>query len=221
MFTWSRLLKSSPRWLVFSNENENAESKVMLMEWFHELPIYNQSPSQIKSALEWVDSHFQFLANNYSIELKDVFRDAGDTKKNIWDFDGLLVDPYSSLNQGTYKDHYQNATWMREWVVKYESKLIVTMHAGTDAARLTGRDGNPAIPMPAHLEMGTMWQNRADDMIIMHRNIQDEKNRNVFQVHVVKTKQIRTGGKTTNKDSPIELFFQEKWGGFLWENDSV
>lgn len=221
MFSWSMLLKSSPRWLIFCNENENIETKVMLLEWYKEKPIFRQSPKEISEGIEWVDSHFQLLANDYSTDLLSVLKLAADTKKNIWDFDGLLIDPYSSLKFGGYNEHYSNATLMRQWIRKYEAKLIVTMHANTEAARSVTKDGAPVTPLPSSMEMGTMWMNRADDFLILHRATQDENLRNKMEVHVCKVKQIRTGGSTTDKKKPIDLYYQQSWGGFLWEKENV
>ena len=221
MFTWSMLCKSSPKWLVFSNENENIETSVMLLEWYHEKPVYEQTQKELQSAIQWVEDHFQFLKNDYSTDLLSILKLASDVYKNIWQFDGLLIDPYSSLKFCGYNEHYSNATLMRQWIRKYETKLIVTMHAGTEAARMVDKNRSPLTPLPSSLEMGAMWMNRADDLCIMHRATQDETLRNKMEVHVCKIKQTRSGGKTTDRSKPVELYYQEKWGGFLWEKFDV
>jgi hypothetical protein len=216
MFLWSSLLKEAPRWLVFSSENENVETKVLLIEWFHEKAIHKQTTAERDEAIQWVDRHFQFMQNESQLSLEQLFRVAANVKRNVFDFDGFLVDPYSSLRFGNYNEHYSNAGKMRQFVRDLQVKLIVSMHVGTEATRRECKEGI-AVPLPSHLEMGTMWMNRTDDLCIMHRQTQNQNLRDIMELHVCKIKSTRTGGRTTDREKPILMHYNHEFGGFSWD----
>ncbi len=99
---------------------------------------------------------------------------------------------------------------------KQEAKLIVTMHASTDAARREIKQGI-AVPLASHLEMGVMWCNRSDSLVMMHRQVQNEELADRMEMHVCKIKSVRSGGKPTDADKPILMYYQESFGGFSWQ----
>ena len=157
------------------------------------------------------------MQNDSLLTLEQLLNLARMVKKNYFDFDGFLIDPYSSLKFGSYGEHYANAGKMRSFVKDQNCKLIVSMHVSTEAARRETKEGI-AVPLPSHLEMGTMWMNRADDLAIMHRLTQNELLRNQMELHVCKIKSTRTGGRTTDSGKPVRMYYSHEWGGFSWEN---
>lgn len=215
MFTWSMLLTIKPKWLIFSSENNNIETKVLLMEWFHETPVHEQTPVQRAEAIQWIDEHFLFMKNTSWLSLDELLKEATEIKKH-WQFNGLLIDPYSSLKHGGYSEHYANAGRMRSFIDNQKVKLIVTMHASTEAARREIKEGI-AVPLSSHLEMGVMWHNRSDSLVIMHRHVQNEELANRMEMHVCKIKSVRSGGKPTDGDKPIYMYYQDSFGGFSWQ----
>lgn len=217
MFTWSMLLPMKPKWLIYSSENINVETKILLIEWFHETPVHEQTPVQRAEAIRWIDEHFLFLKKDGFPTLAKLLDRAKEIKKK-WHYDGLLIDPYSSLKHGGYDAHYVNAELMRNFIEDQRVKLVVTMHAGTEAARREGKKGI-AVPLSSHLEMGVVWPNRSDSLVVMHRHVQNEKLSNRMEMHVCKIKSVRSGGKPTDADKPIYMYYQDSFGGFSWEPD--
>ena len=218
LHTWAMHLKEHPKFLLFTNENDNAEMFVMLLEWYWKKPITKQSREHILEALKWTNEHFQFLPTDYKTNLEKLLYKAKQVKDEIFNFDGFFIDPYNSLQVASYYEHYENAGKMRGFVDKQNVKLMISMHVLSEAQRTRDKDGNIKVPHIAQLEHGSMWFNRSDDAITIHRQTQHKERKYVTELHVQKIKHCRSGGSTTNHDEPIELFYDMSYGGFKWED---
>jgi len=221
LFTWAKLLPSHPKFLLFTNENDNVEIKISLIEWYAGVEVTEISCEHLREAMSWVDDHFQFLPINYTHTLVSLLQIAGVVHREMFDFDGFFIDPYNSLRFGSYHEHYANASWMRRFVDKYECKLMVSMHANSEAQRNRDKDGNIKCPHIANLEMGSMWYDRCDDAVIVHRQIQCPNNKYTTEVHVQKVKHKKSGGEPTDHDDPIKLVWNFKFNGYEWPGGNV
>lgn len=217
MFEWA--MRLDKRFLLFCNENDNVELKVMLIEWYCKEAIHRLDRDAIIKAWKWVELHFQFMKQNYKTNLEEVFYLVHAIKRNEFDFDGFFLDPYNSLQTSHYSEHYENAGKMRGFVKKQNAKLMVSMHVLSEAQRTRDKDGNIKCPHVSQLENGSMWFNRSDDAITIHRQTQHEERWKITEIHVQKIKHTRSGGRPTINDKPIELEYQPKFGGFKWVTD--
>lgn len=216
LFTWASCLPEEPKFLIFANENDNVEMTVMLIEWHCEKYINKASREEIKDALEWVNNHFQFMKQDYKTNLRQVLNLANNIRCHHFEFDGFFLDPYNSLQASSYGEHYDNAGHMRTFVKHTNTKLMVSMHVVSEAQRTRDKDGNIKVPHIGQLEHGSMWFNRSDDAVIIHRQTQNAERKYVTEIHVQKVKHTRSGGEPTAHDKPIELHFDGSFGGFQW-----
>ena len=216
LFTWAKYLESQPKFLLMTNENDNVEMKVLLIEFYCEKYLNKCTREEIKTAWKWVEERFAFMPQNYKTNLEQVLYTAQDIKKTTGDFNGVFLDPYNSLQTASYYEHYDNASRMRGFVKKQGVNLYVSMHVLSEAQRTRDKDGNIRVPHVAQLEHGSMWFNRADDAVVIHRQTQNADRKYVTELHVQKIKHTRSGGETTNHDTPIELKYDFNFGGFEW-----
>ncbi len=221
LFTWAMRLPEQPKFLLFTNENENVEMKVMLIEWYCQGYINKLSRDDIKKAWKWVEKHFQFLPQNYKTNLHQLLYLAQDIKREYFDFDGFFLDPYNSLQTSSYSEHYENAGKMRGFVKKQDVKLMISMHVLSEAQRTRDKDGNIKVPHISQLEQGSMWFNRCDDAVTIHRQTQNAERKYITELHIQKIKHTRSGGETTTHDKPIELKYNFGFGGFEWMNNKA
>lgn len=219
MFTWSQEL--GKKWLCFCNENDNRELLVMLIEWKGRNYINRLSQDDIGKAYNWVKRHFAFMPCDYKADFGTVL-DRAWNLRNTFDYDGFFLDPYNSVtSQTNYYGHYENANRMRGFVQHTGKKLCVSMHVMSEAQRTRDKDGNIKCPHISQLEMGSMWFNRSDDALTIHRQTQNKERKYITEIHVQKIKHTRSGGECTAHDEPIELHWRSAFGGFDWvDNDA-
>ena len=219
-YEWANRLEKKT--LLFCNENPPAELCLFLVEQKLGKYINHAERSEIQEALEWVNEYFQFLPQDYNTNLRSVLELSWRVKINLFNFDCLFIDPYNSITaQFNYRDHYQGAGVMRDYVKEGQAlttpiKLCVSMHVMSEAQRTRDKEGHIKCPHVSQLEMGSMHFNRCDDAIVIHRQTQSETRRYITELHVQKIKHSRTGGECTPIDKPVELKFIKQTGGFEW-----
>ena len=138
--------------------------------------------------------------------------------KDVWNYDGLLVDPYNPLTKdpallrsvGGHEYDYQIASEMRLFCKESNITMWLNAHAVTEALRRKHPSGHEfeGLPTPcglADVEGGGKWGNRADDVVSIHRYTQSADRWMVSDIHVVKVKETETGGRPTSLESPISL----------------
>jgi len=224
LFTWASLHPDNLKFLMFLNENDEKEMAMQMIEWRNAKWITDQSKSEIEQAITWVNEHFLFLENDYKSSLETLmfkFMNIKHGEKGMvqFDFDGVFIDPYNSLPvYKGYIEHYENASKFRGFTKKMNVKVMVSMHANTEAQRRRDEDGRVKVPHIADLEMGSMWFNRGDDCFMIHRQIQIEELKNISEIHVQKIKHKRSGGEPTNHDMPIQITWMQSLAGrFVFE----
>lgn len=228
LFIWASKHPDNLKFLMFLNENDEKEMAMQMIEWYNAKWITDQTKHDIDLALNWVNEHFRFLENDYKSTLEMLMKRFVNIKKGTnneeqFEYDGIFVDPYNSLPvYKGYIEHYENASKFRGFVKKQNVKLMVSMHANTEAQRKRDEDGRVKVPHIADLEMGSMWFNRGDDCVMIHRQIQIEEEANISEIHVQKIKHKRSGGNPTPHDAPIKMTWEvRKAGRFFFDNEDV
>ena len=225
MFIWAIKFDFNLKFLMFLNENDEDEMAMQMIEWYSGKWITDQSKAEVMLAIEWVNEHFMFLPNDYSKSLVELLRHFGNIKRGSenqqqFDFDGVFLDPYNSIPVPKgYIEHYENASHFRGFIKKYNVKFMVSMHPNSEAQRKRDEGGVSAVPHLTSLEHGSMWYNRSDDSVIIHRQTQIEELKYITELHVQKIKHVRSGGCPTAHNSPILMTWTERLAGrFMFEN---
>ena len=222
LYEWADTLGKKS--LCFCNENTVTELVLFLTEQKLGQWINQSSRTEIEQALAWVNEHFQFLPVNYNTTLRSALELSWKVRVNLFPFDVFFLDPYNSVaSQAKWHEHYYNCGVMRDYVKAGSEagmpiKLCVSMHVYSAAQRERDKNGNIKTVHLTQLENGSLFFNRCDDGIVIHRATQDEKRRYITEIHVQKIKQTRTGGECTPHNRPIEMEFRKKTGDFRWKS---
>jgi hypothetical protein len=223
LFVWALKHPDNLKFALMLNENNNDEMVAQLIEWYNAKFIddKNHSKEEIEEALKWINRKFFFMnedVDDGQATVSSVLNKLFKTKHGLdgfkkFDFDGVFIDPYNSLFTSHYTEHYSNGTRFRKAVKALDAKIMVSMHANTEAQRSRDEDGRTKVPHITNMEMGSMWQNRADDNVVIHRQIQIEEEKYISEIHVQKIKHIRSGGQPTPHDNPITVYWREDLAG--------
>lgn len=210
-------VKHDLKWLVFSSENTEYSIARKILEFKTGKPVQQLPDAEIKKELDWLDSHFKIIQVDKVYNARSLMAEAKEIK-NMWDYDGMLIDPYNSLAKdpallrsvGGHEYDYQIASEMRLFCKENNVSMWLNTHAVTEALRRTHEKGHEfeGLPKPcglADVEGGGKWGNRADDVISIHRYTQHPTRWFYSDIHVKKVKETETGGRPTSQDSPISL----------------
>lgn len=221
---WAEIHKL--KFLVWSSENTSESIVRKILEFKMGEPIHTASEQKISKGLEWVDKHFKIIDVQEIYTYKKVLEEATQIKE-VWDYDGLLIDPYNSLakdNQlmrslGAHEYDYFVASEFRLWAQKYNVTLMLNAHGVTEALRRTYPKGHEYenLPQPlgmASVEGGSKWGNRCNQMYCIHRFTSHEKEWMYSHIHVLKVKETETGGRCTPFEQPIKLRMARNNVGF-------
>ena len=210
-------MKHDLKWLIFSSENTDYSIARKLIEFKTATPIQQLPDAVIESELEWVNDHFKIILVEKIYTARTLMSEAKKIKE-VFDYDGLLVDPYNSLAKdpqllrsvGGHEYDYQIASEFRLFCKENNVSMWLNCHGVTEALRRK----HPAdhemagFPQPcsmADVEGGGKWGNRADDVVSIHRYTQHPERWMYSDIHVVKVKETETGGRPTAMDSPISM----------------
>jgi hypothetical protein len=140
-----------------------------------------------------------------------------------FDFDFFLIDPYNSLRLdntarlNTHDYHYQAAEEMRIFTAATNKSIFLNCHTVTEAQRVKPDvDGHRPAPLDSDVEGGSKFPNKADDSIVIHRQISSkiEGEKYISQIHVRKVRNQEFGGEPTPFDDPVKLKFRINRTGF-------
>lgn len=209
-------------WLICSTENEVGELIKMAAEYYAGQQLKSMSQERFEEAKTWAKEHFTIFSNKRTYTYHEVLNAAKEemTKKA---YAGLLCDPYSGLEldvqelklYGEYRYHYRAATQFRLFTKQTGCSIFLIAHPNTEANKRL-KDGFAQAPFAADIEFGSMWQNRCDNSVTIHRIINHPLEWNVTEIHVRKIKSKFTGGDITSE--PVKLkrnkdcYFEDAYG---------
>ena len=210
-------LKHNLSWLIFSSENTDYSIARKLIEFKTATPVQKLPDARIEKELEWINDHFKIISVNKIYTARTLMEEAKKIKE-VFDYDGLFIDPYNSLAKdaqllrsvGGHEYDYQIASEMRLFCKEHNVSMWLNCHAVTEALRRKHPQdhefaGFPMPPSMADVEGGGKWGNRADDVVSVHRYTQHPERWMYSDIHVTKVKETETGGRPTPFDAPISL----------------
>jgi hypothetical protein len=210
-------LKHNLSWLIFSSENTDYSIARKLIEFKTATPVQKLPDARIEEELNWINDHFKIISVNKIYTARTLMEEAKKIKE-VFDYDGLFVDPYNSLAKdaqllrsvGGHEYDYQIASEMRLFCKENNVTMWLNCHAVTEALRRKHPQdhefaGFPMPPSMADVEGGGKWGNRADDVVSIHRYTQHPERWMYSDIHVTKVKETETGGRPTPYDAPISL----------------
>lgn len=214
-------LKHNKCFLIYSRENKPGQIKKTFMEFFLQKRIREFTKDELELSSAWVDEHFTIIAVKRKLKVVEsgylVLQIAEQMNSTGKAYDGLLIDPYSALardyaivdkRDGSYQYDYRLATEFRDYCEDFNLSLWLVCHSQTEAQRRKDKDGNIMPPSGADIESGSMWFNRCDDLITVHRNTADPYARFTTEIHVRKIKDTESGGNWTTIEDPVKMTWE-------------
>ena len=209
--------KHDLRFVIFSSENTAQSVARKIVEFRLGKTIQESSDAVISKAMDWCYNHFKIIDAEKIYTYKTLL-DEVQAIKDVWDFHGILIDPYNSLSKdyalyksyGGYEYNYYCLTELRMFAKKYNIAVWVNCHGVTDALRKSWGANHEYAGLPralqlADVEGGGAFGDRADDVICIHRQTTHSQDWMFTQMYVLKIKEIETGGRPTSHDEPIKL----------------
>lgn len=211
MMWWMTILskKHGFKWMIASMENEVGELIKIVMEYSIGKNITKMDDNEYLQSRAWAKQHFKVFSNKRTYTYKEIL-DAAQEELRKEAYAGLLIDPQSALEldtselklYGEYRYHYRSATQFRIFTQKTGCSVYLVAHPNTEANKRM-KDGYQEAPYAADIEYGSMWQNRCDNSITLHRRINHPSEWMITEVHVRKIKAKYSGGNITKE--PIRL----------------
>jgi len=208
------------KWIVFSAENSPAIIKKELMQFICGSFLDMMTEQEIDTLYDVVEDNFKIIKVDKMITAKELMMLAEETMK-IDEFKGMLIDPYNALRldlkgSSAYNYHYETVSEFKLWSERNNCTIFLNCHTGTAGARKLHQSGEfQGYPMPpdkSDIENGVMFENKADDFIVIHRYVQHPELANETHWHQVKVKETWSGGRPTPLEEPVKLTLGRKNG---------
>jgi len=210
-------IKHNIKWLIYSAENTPQSIARKIVEFKSGKPISKMTDEEINDTLKWVNNYFKIMDVSETYTYKTLLDESNKVLKE-WPYEGLLIDPYNSLNKdrnllrgiNSHEYDYEVASQFRLFCKNNNVSVWLNTHAVTEALRRVHTKehdyaGLPQPPSMADVEGGGKWGNRADDVFTIHRYTQHPTEWMFSDIHVRKVKEVETGGRPTPIDEPIRL----------------
>lgn len=218
LYLLSLLMRQGKKILIYSAENRISTLHRQLARFFFEIEhITAQHLDKIRQLVRYIkhEKHFSY---------REMLNQATYLLDAEFDFDFFLIDPYNSLRLdntnklNTHDYHYQAAEEMRIFTAATNKSIFLNCHTVTEAQRVKPDiDGHRPAPLDSDVEGGSKFPNKADDSIVIHRQISSKRNdgtKYISEIHVRKVRNQEFGGEPTPFDSPVRLKFKVDRTGF-------
>lgn len=213
----SRLIAQKRKILVYSAENRISSLHNQFTRFvFQQRDITQDHLTEMRKYHRYIkhEKHFTYreILNQATFLL-----DAG------FEFDFLLIDPYNALRIdpaskiNTHDYHYQAAEEMRIFTNSTNKSIFLNCHTVTEAQRVKpDANGHRPAPMDSDVEGGGKFPNKADDTIVIHRQISSmiEGEKFVTEIHVRKVRNQEFGGEPTPFNTPYRMRYRIDRTGF-------
>lgn len=221
---WALLHKL--KFVIWSSENTPDSIVRKIIEFKMGKPIHTASETEIAKEIQWCDNFFKVIDVQDLYTYKDLLKEAK-AIKDVWNYDGILIDPYNSLSIdtqmmrgiGSHLYDYHVASELRLFAKNENITVFLNAHGVTEAMRRTYPKEHEyaGLPQPLGLssvEGGGKWGNRADDVICCHRMTSHPTDWMFSELHVLKIKETETGGRCTPYQEPIRMRMVKNNVGF-------
>jgi KaiC/GvpD/RAD55 family RecA-like ATPase len=214
------------KFVIWSSENTPQSIVRKIIEFKMGKPIHTATKEEINQSIDWCNEYFKIIDVEDLYTYKELLKEI-DSIKQIWDFQGVVIDPYNSLAKdpqlmrsvGSHEYDYQVASELRLFAKRNNVTVFLNAHGVTEAMRRTHIKGHEYeyLPTPlglASVEGGGKWGNRADDCYCIHRYTSHPTDWMYSHLHVLKVKETETGGRCTPYEEPIRLRMSKNNVGF-------
>ena len=202
------------KWIVFSGENESFSIRQELVKFISGQKIEDISDWELEKLMQLVDDNFKIIKVDDLITAEELLMLSEELMKT-GEYKGMMIDPYNHLkiparfSANSYNYHYETISKFKQWSGEKNCTIFLNTHVGTIGARKLHTDGDfkghPTVPEKFDIENGVMFDNKADDFIVVHRYTQMPERANITEIHVKKVKEIWSGGKPTALGVPVEM----------------
>lgn len=230
------------KWIVFSSENKSHQIKKKLVEFYTSKNIQDMHESEIHTAMDWVDEHFNFIRIDKHYSATQLLEYATILCQEDA-YKGFLIDPYNSLaiDQKLWKEvggnrheyDYTISSYMNNFADQNNVSIFINAHAISEALRRKHPksrkgeephryEGQPMPPESADIEGGGKFVNRVTGFfMVVHRYLYDVNDWNITKVEIKKVKDTESGGLQTKYEDPVDFKMTEGMNGFYEVNEGT
>lgn len=212
--------------LIWSSENSSAGLRIQMLNALCGRDIKSVKQEAIEPIYNMLGQYID-LADTTKVTDHYKLMSAIKGRASKSDYLSCIIDPFNSLltsdDNGKFKSEWKYTleaiTHLRSMQKELDIALYLCVHPATGSTRTKHPDGHEFEGMPkpltsADAEMGNLFDNRADDYIIMHRYKYHPIDRAYTRIFVAKIKERLTGGMETDRDEPIMAQFNsitQRW----------
>lgn len=216
LWNLARLARQGKKVLIYSAENRISNLHNQFVRFINEKQVTREH-------LEDARNMVRFIKHERRFSYKDMLNQATFLLDAGFDWDFFFIDPYNSLRIdnsqkiNTHDYHYEAIEEMRIFTIATNKSIFLNCHTVTEAQRVKADvNGCKPVPQMSDVEGGAKFPNKADDVMVFHRQLQavNENERYVTEIHVGKVRNKEFGGEPTGFDKPVRLRYRKDWTGF-------
>lgn len=205
------------KWIIYSCENEAWEIKKDIAEFLVGENYQKIPQNHRKKIIDYINENFKIIETKERESYRTVLNYAEKLLKK-GKYDALMMDPYNKLKidfseidrkLSTYEYHYEVSGILKEWAGKNKCSVYLNMHGNSTANRRVHQTGDlkgHRMPYEASdLENGSMWENAADSLTMIHRYKYHEELKTQTQIAIKKMRSQYSGGTETPLEHPVVL----------------
>ena len=213
----SKLCRLKRRVLIYSAENRISSLHKQLVRFWSGQEIIT------KEHIEGIRPYVRYIKHEKHFSYRDMLNQATFLLDADYDFDFFLIDPYNALKivnpnrLNTHDYHYEAAEEMRIFSYNTNKSIFLNCHTVTEAQRVKpDANGHRPAPLDSDVEGGGKFPNKADDTIVIHRQISSmiPEEKYISEIHVRKVRNQEFGGEPTPFDKPVKIQFKKDRTGF-------
>lgn len=219
IYLLSRLALQRKKILIYSAENRISS--------IHEEFTRFMLGAVTRDTLEACRDYVAYIKNSMRFTYLDILNQSTYLLDAGFEWDFFLIDPYNAikidnpqrLNMHDY--HYEVADTFRLFAMNTVKSVFLNCHTLTESQREKyDANGERKAPLASMTEGGAKWINKADDVMVFHRNPRSliDGNKYITEVHVEKIRNKKFGGEPTPFDQPLLAKFSPHGFDFIGEH---
>ena len=217
------LLLDRKKLIIYSAENRISTLARYLIQFYFRLQ--SNETAKITEKAKWLSSRVEFIRHEKRFNHIEILTQFVKGQHRGFDADMMFIDPYNALSiTGGHEGHYDAIEDFRIFTQQTGKSIFLNCHTVSETQRQKhDKSGAIPVPMMSDVEGGVKFPNKADDVLVIHRNLyhMDEDERYISQIHVCKIRNKEGGGTPTRFDDPIRLRFKKDWTGFETDEDKI
>jgi len=211
LYMLSLLIKSGKRVLIYSAENRISSIHKQLIRFITGREVVTRAD------LDKFGHLIRYIKHEKHFSYKDMLNQATYLIEAGFDFDFMLIDPYNALKidntqrLNVHDYHYQAVEEMRIFTMTTNKSIYLNCHTVTEAQRVKpDQNGHRPAPMDSDVEGGGKFPNKADNTIVLHRQISSmtKEEKYITEFHVRKVRNQEFGGDVTPFNQPLKFKYR-------------